>query len=390
MRWSNTDADSLRYHKTCRTELYNKSKRLSRKQKGEEFAEKEEQKQKRRRSVRDQEDGEETEKLNYKEKCILWNLKVTLSKNNPERRDYSQPDNQSCKETLKRICDIADKRIAVNHDDKWAIEVKGRVLGINDLVAEEALLHKLCSTKFYDFHKFPELHSGTGSGRKLDVDREDLFHKLCDWLENEMENNIFTLEQIYQHYLSLDVSPDRSVSYCKKYLKKKLLQKYGDYIYFTNQERRTDVLCYKDTTAEIIRQYNKNNNGDDQKKKIIDAAIKLIKNDITVASFDPFHYPSLNDMTNLDRQLNILPDSLKSLLKPLLKTDKRVAAWGQSILKVCRPRSGVMPFTMRFGLQIDHRFGSKWLIDELHSIGFSESYYEVGNYKYCYLRNKLK
>ena len=59
-------------------------------------------------------------------------------------------------------------------------------------------------------------------------------------------------------------------------------------------------------------------------------------------------------------------------------------------MKICRPRSVVLPFTLRLGLQIDHRFGSKWLIDEVHSFGFSESYHEVGNYKYCYLRNKLK
>jgi len=49
-----------------------------------------------------------------------------------------------------------------------------------------------------------------------------------------------------------------------------------------------------------------------------------------------------------------------------------------------------MPFNMKFALQLDHRFGSKWLIEELHGLGFCESYFEVGNYKYCYLRNKMK
>ena len=105
---------------------------------------------------------------------------------------------------------------------------------------------------------------------------------------------------------------------------------------------------------------------------------------------DSFHYPSVDSMTNLDSQLALIPQSLKLFLEPLLKTKKRVAAWGQNIIKTSRPRSGVMPFTMHFVLQADHRFGSKWLIDELHTVGFCESYHEVGNYKYCYLRNKLK
>ena len=105
---------------------------------------------------------------------------------------------------------------------------------------------------------------------------------------------------------------------------------------------------------------------------------------------DKLCYPSVQKMTNLESQLALVPESMKLFLQPLIKTEKRIAAWGQSIIKTCRPRSGVLPFTMRFALQIDHRFGSKWLIEELHSFGLCESYHVVGNYKYCYLRNKLK
>ena len=90
---------------------------------------------------------------------------------------------------MKRIENIANNRIAANHDDQWVLEVKGRILGISDLVAEESVLHKICSTKFSDFNKL----SGNGSGRKVDVNREDLFDKFCGWLESEMENNMFTL-----------------------------------------------------------------------------------------------------------------------------------------------------------------------------------------------------
>ena len=46
-------------------------------------------------------------------------------------------------------------------------------------------------------------------------------------------------------------------------------------VYFTLQERRTDVLCFKDLTASIIREHH-NNNEDDDKTKIIKSAVKLI------------------------------------------------------------------------------------------------------------------
>ena len=45
---------------------------------------------------------------------------------------------------------------------------------------------------------------------------------------------------------------------------------------------------------------------------------------------------------------------------------------------------------MRFAHQLGHRSGSNWLLDEVHSLGFSESYHEVSNYKHCYISNKVK
>ena len=75
---------------------------------------------------------------------------------------------------------------------------------------------------------------------------------------------------------------------------------------------------------------------------------------------------------------------------PLLKTDERVAAWGLNMMKIARPRSGVQPHGLGVALQLDHRMGSKWLIEKMHILGYCESYAEVTNYKYCILRDKFK
>ena len=94
-------------------------------------------------------------------------------------------------------------------------------------------------------------------------------------------------------------------------------------------------------------------------------------------------------MIDPDRQLELIPESVKLLLRPLLRSDIKVAFWAQNLIRCSRPRSGVVPSPLRFALQLDYRFGSKRLLSELHSFGLCESYNETSQYKYNYIRNKF-
>ena len=49
----------------------------------------------------------------------------------------------------------------------------------------------------------------------------------------------------------------------------------------------------------------------------------------------------------------------------------------------------MVPLPLRITLQLDHRFGFKWLLNELHSFALCESYNETSQYKYNYIRNKF-
>ena len=207
-----------------------------------------------------------------------------------------------------------------------------------------------------------------------------------------------TLDQLHEKPVSFDKTPDKALAYTKRYLKQMLEEHFKERIFtffkikekcFASQERRTDVLSFKDLTASIIQEHH-NNKEDDDKTKIIKSAVKLIQNDIALVNINSFRYPSINAVTDLDGQLKLMPDSLKLFLKPLLKQDRRFAFWGQSTIKTSRSRSGMLPLPMCFAFQLEHGFGFRWLLDEMHSLEFSESYHEVSNYKYCYICNNIK
>ena len=78
--------------------------------------------------------------------CILCNIEVILTAHKKVKTDYTRPDNVTSHKLMERLNIIADKRISIDNNDKWAVEVKGRLSGINDLVAEEAIAP--CISKF--------------------------------------------------------------------------------------------------------------------------------------------------------------------------------------------------------------------------------------------------
>ena len=54
---------------------------------------------------------------------------------------------------------------------------------------------------------------------------------------------------------------------------------------------------------------------------------------------------------------------------------------GHSIIQFARPRSVITPTLFGVGIEMDHVFGSRWLVNELSWLGFSISYDEVNRYK---------
>ena len=106
------------------------------------------------------------------------------------------------------------------------------------------------------------------------------------------------------------------------------------------------MLCYRDITAHIIRE---------QKTLLTQTPSIFVLHDIEMLKFDPKYYPTIDQMTYIKTQLDSISDSLTALLKPIVKTDKRVAALWQVFIKLILPRSSTLPHPLAMNsLRLNH------------------------------------
>ena len=67
-----------------------------------------------------------------------------------------------------------------------------------------------------------------------------------------------------------------------------------------------------------------------------------------------------------DQSRQWVPHYLQKFLEIIISSKVKQNSIGHSILQSARPRSVITPTLFGVGVEMDHVFGSKWLINELH------------------------
>ena len=92
-------------------------------------------------------------------------------------------------------------------------------------------------------------------------------------------------------------------------------------------------------------------------------------------------YASNDDIRDVDAACQQLPSMLQMSVQPIVKSTVKRAAIGQCLVRAARPWSVMPPLLFGLGVELDHIFGSKWLINKLFGLGYSISYDGVAGFK---------
>ena len=269
-------------------------------------------------------------------------------------------------------------QVCNERSDSWSNEVRIRLNDCIDLVAAEAIYHKACHRKF-TLNKKRSIENIKSPGRPESHDKSDIFQRLCNWLDTEVE--LYTVTEF--HTKMLEISAGNEI-YNIKRLKQKLQEYYGDIIFFAEYKGRNNIVCFRNTANYIINSKwydDRQDNIGDEAIRIIRTAAKIIRGEIREAEYDVDFYPGSDHIKDNIKGKEWLPRTLQVFMSELISSNLKQVSLGQCIVKAARPNSCIPPLMFALSIELDHMFGSKWLLSQLSRLGLCLSYNEVTRYK---------
>ena len=283
------------------------------------------------------------------------------------------------KDTILAIC--SERR------DAWSDTVQARIMHIHDLPAADAMYHQTCSVNFRTGKQIPKVfvteepaHKKKRLGRPQDEEKMDAFLRVAKFLQDNDDEQITVNDLI--DLMNDFMADSESTAYGHTHMKSRLKEHFGDQILITEINGKSNVVTFRSTAETILQEFHARPKAhpEEEKKHIIKAAAKLIKNDIKMVEPSTENYPPAAEIETEERCLNFVPDSLKLLLEGIFvgkDVGLKLASIGQAIMQAARPRVLLAPLQVGLGIQLHHHFASRFLIDSLCRHGFCCSYQEV-------------
>ena len=128
---------------------------------------------------------------------------------------------------------------------------------------------------------------------------------------------------------------DSATVYTTKWMKRKIIEKYDQHVFFAEMKGRSDMVCLKNFADLIVNNAWYEMREKDLKKEsesIINTAAKLILSDIRSINLESDIYPLENEIADINICESLLPESLRKFLEVFTKNRLKRVAIGQVLL----------------------------------------------------------
>ncbi len=148
------------------------------------------------------------------------------------------------------------------------------------------------------------------------------------------------------------------------------------------------MICFRNMAEYILSKQRdmKGNDAECEAERIVTVAAEIIKDEIKNEVYNQTSYPTNEDISNIKKGHEWIPTHL--ILKIVVLSEVKQNSIGHAIVQSSRPRSVITPTLFGVGVEMDHVFGSKWLVNELSHLGFSISYDEVTRYRQSVIQSE--
>ena len=111
-----------------------------------------------------------------------------------------------------------------------------------DFVQAEARYHHTCHGKFCASEGLSSPLTKNLVGHQANKESADYFNKLCSYIESETE--VYSLQELQAKMIKIAGGKNEYKVYSTKWLKTKLQQKFGDHVFFSEVNGKSNVVCW--------------------------------------------------------------------------------------------------------------------------------------------------
>ena len=111
-------------------------------------------------------------------------------------------------------------------------------------------------------------------------------------------------------------------TYSHRWMKVKLVEKYGERMYFSEINGKSDVACFRDTAHILLNDawYNERNaNSENEAKRVLDLPANILLGQIRSTEFDTSHYSPNNLIKDTEKGKQWVPSYLQYFMEKLIK-----------------------------------------------------------------------